>query len=226
MQQNDPAAHEAREINEVVQRLRDRYPDIDPDRVHAVVTDAHRVFDGQPIRDFVPVFIERALPAPPWTPLLPLIGGQREPVRGEAVGISQVCGSRRSSAVFAGLPHAPSVDSGGTGCRRVRELGPSRCRMTSGTAAGDRDADRGRGPAGRLPIGPGGRGPAPSARTLTCWPAGAGCVVDDHGAWAHRAGSRSDGDREHRMHLDGVVRADRPQSAHRANMTRRPCRSL
>jgi hypothetical protein len=60
MQQNDPAAHEAREINEVVQRLRDRYPDIDPDRVHAVVADAHRVFDGRPIRDFVPVFVERA----------------------------------------------------------------------------------------------------------------------------------------------------------------------
>lgn len=60
MQQVDKAAHEAREIHEVVQRLQDRYPDIDPDRIHAVVTDAHRMFDGRPIRDFVPVFVERA----------------------------------------------------------------------------------------------------------------------------------------------------------------------
>jgi hypothetical protein len=66
MQQNDPAAHqaaeahEAREIDEVIQRLQDRFPDLQRDRIHAAVTDAHHAFDGKPIRDFVPVFVERA----------------------------------------------------------------------------------------------------------------------------------------------------------------------
>lgn len=56
----DAAAHEAREIGEVVERLRDRFPDISEDRIRAVVTDAHQEFDGRPIRDFVPVFVERS----------------------------------------------------------------------------------------------------------------------------------------------------------------------
>jgi hypothetical protein len=56
----DPAAHEAREIDEVIQRLQDRFPDIDQNRIRGVVTDAHREFEGRPIRDFVPVFVERA----------------------------------------------------------------------------------------------------------------------------------------------------------------------
>jgi hypothetical protein len=59
----DVAAHEAREIGEVVERLRDRFPDISVDRIRAVVTDAHREFDGRPIRDFVPVFVDGP-PAP------------------------------------------------------------------------------------------------------------------------------------------------------------------
>jgi hypothetical protein len=65
----DPAAHEAREINLVIQRLQDRFPDVDRDRIRAVVVDAHEEFQGRPIRDFVPVFVERAartaLTAPP-----------------------------------------------------------------------------------------------------------------------------------------------------------------
>lgn len=68
-QQPDRAAHEAREIDEVIQRLQDRFPDTDHDRIRAAVTDAHRLFEGRPIRDFVPVFVERAartaLAAPP-----------------------------------------------------------------------------------------------------------------------------------------------------------------
>ena len=56
----DPIEHEAREIGEVVVRLRARFPDADAATVLDAVTAAHRVFDGRPIRDFVPVFVERA----------------------------------------------------------------------------------------------------------------------------------------------------------------------
>lgn len=69
MQHNDLAAHEAREIDEVLQRLRVRFPDADETRVRAAVSDAHRQFGGRPIRDFVPCSWERAaraiLAAPP-----------------------------------------------------------------------------------------------------------------------------------------------------------------
>jgi hypothetical protein len=59
MEQIDTAAHEAREIDEVVERLQDRFPDTSEDRIRAVVTDARHEFEGRPIRDFVPVFVER-----------------------------------------------------------------------------------------------------------------------------------------------------------------------
>ena len=56
----DHAAHEEREINEVVERLSARFPQERPDRIRAVVDAAHEQFQGNPIRDFVPVFVERA----------------------------------------------------------------------------------------------------------------------------------------------------------------------
>ena len=65
MRQNDPTAHlaqeahDVREIDEVVERLQVRFPDLEQERIRAAVTDAHRAFDGKPIRDFVPVFVER-----------------------------------------------------------------------------------------------------------------------------------------------------------------------
>jgi hypothetical protein len=52
--------HEAREIDEVVERLSERFPQEHPDRIRAVVDAAHEQFAGNPIRDFVPVFVERA----------------------------------------------------------------------------------------------------------------------------------------------------------------------
>jgi len=54
------AAHERRELNEVVERLLQRFPDMPEERVRAVVTRAHEKFVDNPIRDFVPVFVERA----------------------------------------------------------------------------------------------------------------------------------------------------------------------
>jgi hypothetical protein len=72
MQDADPAAHEAREIIEVIERLQARFPEIGEERIRAAVTDAHGAFQGRPIRDFVPVFVERtaqeSLSAPRPTP--------------------------------------------------------------------------------------------------------------------------------------------------------------
>lgn len=62
MQQTEPVDHETREIDEVIQRLQDRFPDQNVERIREAVTDAHRDFEGRPIRDFVPVFVERAAP--------------------------------------------------------------------------------------------------------------------------------------------------------------------
>lgn len=53
-------AHESRELNEVVERLLERFPDLPEDRVRSAVTKAHVRFAGNPIRDFVPVFVERS----------------------------------------------------------------------------------------------------------------------------------------------------------------------
>jgi hypothetical protein len=53
------AAHEVRELNEVVERLREQFPEVAEEQVRSVVTKAHEGFAGHPIRDFVPVFVER-----------------------------------------------------------------------------------------------------------------------------------------------------------------------
>ncbi len=52
--------HEARAMEEVVQRLVARFPDVPDDRVRQIVTAAHREFVNRPLRDFVPVFVERS----------------------------------------------------------------------------------------------------------------------------------------------------------------------
>ncbi len=60
MEDDATAAHEFRELNEVVERLLQRFPDIQEERVRSVVNKAHEKFVGNPIRDFVPVFVERS----------------------------------------------------------------------------------------------------------------------------------------------------------------------
>jgi hypothetical protein len=64
----DPGAREAREIDEVIGRLQDRFPDHGQEQIRAAVTNAHREFEGRPIRDFVPIFVERAARATLTTP--------------------------------------------------------------------------------------------------------------------------------------------------------------
>lgn len=43
----------------VVDRLKRTYPDVTADTVTTVVHHNHAKFDGRPIRDFVPLFVER-----------------------------------------------------------------------------------------------------------------------------------------------------------------------
>jgi hypothetical protein len=51
--------HEARAVEEVVERLVARFPDVPEVRVRRAVTAAHQQFENRPVRDFVPVFVER-----------------------------------------------------------------------------------------------------------------------------------------------------------------------
>lgn len=44
---------------ELIKRLQSRYPQATGRAVDDLVTEVHREFDGRPIRDFVPVLVER-----------------------------------------------------------------------------------------------------------------------------------------------------------------------
>jgi hypothetical protein len=46
-------------IQHVVERLKVNYPAVPPDTVTTVVHHNHARFDGRPIREFVPLFVER-----------------------------------------------------------------------------------------------------------------------------------------------------------------------
>ena len=54
------AASEAEAISRVVQRLRQQFPEVPPDALEEVVSGHYEAFDGRPLRDFVPVLVERA----------------------------------------------------------------------------------------------------------------------------------------------------------------------
>lgn len=51
---------EDRAIQEVVERLTKTFPDAQPDEVAHAVEQARPEFDHSPIRDFVPLFVERS----------------------------------------------------------------------------------------------------------------------------------------------------------------------
>jgi hypothetical protein len=51
---------EDRAIHEVVERLTKTFPDAQPDEVVRAVDEARPEFDQSPIRDFVPLFVERS----------------------------------------------------------------------------------------------------------------------------------------------------------------------
>ena len=51
---------ETRAVTEVAQRLTVSFPDVAPDVIQDTVHTSHQRFAGSPIRDFVPVLVERA----------------------------------------------------------------------------------------------------------------------------------------------------------------------
>jgi hypothetical protein len=46
-------------IDQLVVRLTSRYPTISPSTVSDVVKDVHARYEGRPLRDYVPLFVER-----------------------------------------------------------------------------------------------------------------------------------------------------------------------
>ena len=50
---------ETRAVTEVAQRLTVSFPDVAPDVIQDTVHASHQRFAGSPIRDFVPVLVER-----------------------------------------------------------------------------------------------------------------------------------------------------------------------
>lgn len=46
-------------VEEVERRLTASYADVPPERINSIVQNAHARFEHSPIRDFVPLFVER-----------------------------------------------------------------------------------------------------------------------------------------------------------------------
>ena len=47
-------------IEQLVVRLTNRYPTIEKATVEGVVRDVHARFDGRPLRDYIPLLVERS----------------------------------------------------------------------------------------------------------------------------------------------------------------------
>jgi hypothetical protein len=47
-------------IEQVVERLRTHFPSVSPETVASVVQDNHARFEGRPLREYVPLFVERS----------------------------------------------------------------------------------------------------------------------------------------------------------------------
>jgi hypothetical protein len=50
---------EQNQIDQIVSRLAASYPTVPQTRIADVVRTAHEGFDGRPLREFVPLFVER-----------------------------------------------------------------------------------------------------------------------------------------------------------------------
>ena len=52
-------ANEQAAIEHLVDRLKQKYPSVAPDKIATIVHHNHACFDGRPVRDYVPLFVER-----------------------------------------------------------------------------------------------------------------------------------------------------------------------
>ena len=50
---------EQRSVDEVIDRLAEKYPSVDRSTIVAIVAEEHESFHGRPVRDFVPVLVEK-----------------------------------------------------------------------------------------------------------------------------------------------------------------------
>jgi hypothetical protein len=46
-------------LDELTDRLRHKFPDAPPASIKKAVVEVHHQYDGRPIRDFIPVLVER-----------------------------------------------------------------------------------------------------------------------------------------------------------------------
>ena len=46
-------------VNEVISRLARKYPMVPATTISSIVRDLHAKFDGRPLREFIPLFVER-----------------------------------------------------------------------------------------------------------------------------------------------------------------------
>ncbi len=53
-------SEENRAIGEIVERLEKVFPQVDSDQVRTAVEQSRPEFEGSPIRDYVPLFVERS----------------------------------------------------------------------------------------------------------------------------------------------------------------------
>jgi len=51
---------EEQAMEQVAARLMERYPDATREQIDAIVDEEHQLYDGRPVRDVVPVLVERA----------------------------------------------------------------------------------------------------------------------------------------------------------------------
>jgi hypothetical protein len=51
---------EARAVDEILRRLRDRFPEVPAEVVSGIVQAERQRLDGRPIREFMPLLVERA----------------------------------------------------------------------------------------------------------------------------------------------------------------------
>jgi hypothetical protein len=56
---SDSERAEAEALTLAAGRLRERFPTIPPETIDEVLADFHREYDGRPIREFVPLLVER-----------------------------------------------------------------------------------------------------------------------------------------------------------------------
>ena len=52
-------AEETRHVAALVERLKNKFPEVAPRTIEETVSSVHRQLDDAPIRDFVPVLVER-----------------------------------------------------------------------------------------------------------------------------------------------------------------------